>query len=138
MQTAVAYGFLLAFAGAVEGGGVLIDYLKKSGGNMLGMLRANYGFEVGIDNTRQIEIDYEDERYGTRLYGDVRIGGESLYIGGRQLLRYNSVTGYGAAYFPDSLKVRHNYGDELLSSYRVDSDDEGIIIHKRLRLGNTP
>ena len=307
-----AYGFADAIAGAVEGGGfggggVLIDYLKKSGGDMLGMLRANYGFEAGTGNTRLIETYYEDERYGTRLYGDVHIGGESLYIGGRQLLRYNSVTGsatvdaeiidlagatmksrgeivfgpdkangvfiststiqikghdvwhkgnanlptvdwsmqnasvsdsltvaknatigglfralngfelgfngvplliaaketlsanaflsfgsgygvkiggvpvlirvgdgdiqlssssadlllgsestnkirlfagisdidgdnilltkYGAAYFPDSLKVRHNYGDELLSSYRVDSDDEGMIIHKRLRFG---
>lgn len=45
------------------------------------------------------------------------------------------LTKYGAAYFPDSLKVRHNYGDELLSSYRVDNDDEGMIIHKRLRFG---
>lgn len=307
-----AYGFADAIAGAVEGGGsggggVLIDYLKKSGGDMSGMLRANYGFEAGVCNTCLIETYYEDERYGTHLYGDVCIGGESLYIGGRQLLRYNSVNGaamlnadivdfagatikssgeivfgpdkangvfistsiiqikghdvwhkgnanlptvdwsmlnaavsgsisvaenaniggvlhtlngfelgfngkpllkaakdtlsanaflsfgsgygvkiggvpvlirvgdgdiqlssagadlllgsestnkirlfagisdidgdnilltkYGAAYFPDSLKVRHNYGDELLSSYRVDSDDEGMIIHKRLRFG---
>lgn len=306
-----AYGFADAIAGAVDGGGgdggVLIDYLKKSGGNMSGPLTANYGFEGGIGNTRLIETYYEEEQYGTRLYGDVRIGGESLYIGDRQLLRYSSVTGratidaevidfadaalrssgemlfgvdkatgiyispsaiqiqgfdvwhrgnanrtdidwtmnnatvagrlnvsgevtllsklsslygfelgfngvpllvgaretlsanaflsfgsgygvkiggvpvlirvadgdiqlssasadlllgsestnkirlfaglsdidgdnilltkYGAAYFPDSLRVRHNYGDELLSSYRVDSDDEGIVIHKKLRFG---
>ena len=305
-----AYGFADAISGAVDGGGsggVLIDYLKKSDGAMSGMLRANYGFEAGAGNTRLIETYYSDDRYGTRLYGDVHIGGESLFIGGRQLLRYNSVTGlatvdadiidfagaaikssgeivfgpdkangvflsastiqikghnvwhkgnanlptvdwsmqnatvsdsltvaknatvgglfralngfelgfngvplltatkdvlsanaflsfdsgygikiggvpvlirvgdgdiqlsssgadlllgsestnkirlfagisnidgdnilltkYGAAYFPDSLKVRHNYGDELLSSYRVDSDDEGMIIHKRLRFG---
>lgn len=306
-----AYGFADAIAGAVDGGGgdggVLIDYLKKSGGNMSGPLTANYGFEGGIGNTRLIETYYEEEQYGTRFYDDVRIGGESLYIGDRQLLRYSSVTGratidaevidfadatlrssgemlfgadkatgvyistaaiqiqgfdvwhrgnanrtdvdwtmnnstvvgklnvsgeatllsklsalygfdlgfngvpllvgaketlsanaflsfgsgygvkiggvpvlirvadgdiqlssagadlllgsestnkirlfaglsdidgdnilltkYGAAYFPDSLRVRHNYGDELLSSYRVDSDDEGIIIHKRLRFG---
>lgn len=308
-----AYNFADAIAGAVEGGGsagsggVLIDYLKKSGGDMSGMFRANYGFEAGIGNTRLIETYNEDERYGTRLYGDIRIGGESLYIGGRKLLKYNSVSGiaavdadivdfagaaiqscgemvfgpdkanglfiststiqikghdvwhqgnanlptvdwsmqnasvadsltvtenatiggvlralngfelgfngvplltptketltanaflsfgsgygvkiggvpvlirvsdgdiqlssagadlllgsestsqirlfaglsdidgdnilltkYGGAYFPDSLKVRHNYGDELLSSYRVDSNDEGMIIHKRLRFG---
>lgn len=306
-----AYGFADAIAGAVDGGGgdggVLIDYLKKSGGNMSGPLTANYGFEGGFGNTRLIETYYEEERYGTRFYGDVRIGGESLYIGDRQLLRYSNVTGrttidaevidfadatlrssgemlfgvdkatgvyistaaiqiqgfdvwhrgnanradvdwtmnnatvagklnisgeatllsklnalygfelgfngvplfvgaketlsanaflsfgsgygvkiggvpvlirvadgdiqlssagadlllgsestnkirlfaglsdidgdnilltkYGAAYFPDSLRVRHNYGDELLSSYRVDSDDEGIVIHKRLRFG---
>lgn len=93
-----AYGFADAIAGSVEGGGsggggILIDYLKKSGGDMSGMLRANYGFEAGIGNTRLIETYYEDERYGTRLYGDVHIGGESLYIGSRQLLIYNSVIG---------------------------------------------
>lgn len=44
---------------------------------------------------------------------------------------------YGAAYFPDSIRVRHNYGGDLLSSYRTDSEDEGIVIHKRLRFGST-
>lgn len=34
-----------------------------------------------------------------------------------------------------SLTVRHNYGADLLSSYRVDTSDEGIVIHKRLRMG---
>lgn len=46
------------------------------------------------------------------------------------------ITKYGGAYFPDSLTVRHNYGDTLLSSYRVDSSDEGMIIHQKLRFGN--
>lgn len=306
-----AYGFAEAIAGSVDGGtgegGVLIDYIKKSGGNMSGTLRANYGFEAGVGNTRLIHTYYEDEKYGTAFYGDVLIGGESFYLGGRQLIKYNSVTGvasidsaiidfdnaslkssgdllfgenkesgvyisasgiqfkgknvyhegnanlgtvdwsmkdatiannltvaknttvggllrslygfelgtegkvllagdndsvsanaflsfgsgygikiggvpvlmrvndgdiqlsssgadlllgsevtnkirlfaglsdidgdnilitkYGGAYFPDSLLVRHNYGNELLSSYRTDSDDEGMIIHRRLRFG---
>lgn len=43
---------------------------------------------------------------------------------------------YGAAYFPASLRVRHNYGNDLLASYRVDSEDEGIVIHRKLRFGN--
>ena len=30
----------------------------------------------------------------------------------------------------------HNYGADLLSSYRVDSNDEGIIFHKNLRFGS--
>lgn len=307
-----AYNFADAIAGAVEGGGsgsggVLIDYIKKSGGDMSGTLRANYGFEAGIGNTRLLETYFEENKYGVHFYGDVRVGGENLYLGGRQLLRYNSTSGiayiqsstidfsnsslkssgellfgasketgvyisqgtiqlkgknvwhegnanlstvdwsmrdatvagelnvsgattvsdvlkalygfelgvngtvllsgsketisanaflsfgagygvkiggvpvlirvsegdiqlsatgadlllgsestnkirlfagisdidgdnilltkYGAAYFPDSLKVRHNYGDELLSSYCVDSSDEGMIIHKYLRFG---
>nr|DAM19535.1 MAG TPA: hypothetical protein [Bacteriophage sp.] len=47
------------------------------------------------------------------------------------------VSNYGAAYFPDSLRVRHNYGNDLLSTYRVDSEDEGIVVHRKLRFGNT-
>lgn len=49
-----AYGFASAIAGAVAGeggsgsGGLLLDYLKKSGGDMTGRLSANYGFEAGI------------------------------------------------------------------------------------------
>lgn len=45
-----AYGFASAIAGAVTGeggsgsGGLLLDYLKKSGGDMTGKLSANYGF----------------------------------------------------------------------------------------------
>ncbi|MDY5237134.1 fimbrillin family protein [Bacteroides helcogenes] len=42
---------------------------------------------------------------------------------------------YGKACFPGSLVVRHNYGVDLLSSYKVNTSDEGIIIHKRLRMG---
>ena len=45
------------------------------------------------------------------------------------------LSSYGRACFPGSLTVRHNYGADLLSSYRVDNSDEGIIIHKRLRMG---
>jgi hypothetical protein len=51
--------------------------------------------------------------------------------------QYLLVSKYGAAYFPDSLRVRHNYGDDLLSSYRVDANDEGITIHKKLRFGTS-
>ena len=56
-----AYGFASAIAGAVTGeggsgeGGLLLEYLKKSGGDMTGMLRAAYGFEAGVGNTRILE-----------------------------------------------------------------------------------
>ena len=54
-----AYGFASAIAGAVTGeggsgeGGLLLDYLKKSGGDMTGMLRAAYGFEAGVGMPRR-------------------------------------------------------------------------------------
>ncbi|NDW08060.1 hypothetical protein [Dysgonomonas sp. 520] len=312
-----AYGFAEAIAGGVAGegngdqSGILMDYLKKSGGDMTGMLRANYGFEAGYNNTWIIRTYLKQGViYGVRFNGDVEIGATNLYIGGKRIISYDNQTGtalfinrdisfsdstlhsqgdfifgdskesgvyispstllvkgkevfhagnanlesvswrmldglisgnltvkgetklsgmlracrgvefgiddkvivsidkqgtvnlnnylsfasgfgikignipvltringeniqlgaaggdlllgseytdkvrllanisdvdgdyvlvskYGAAYFPDSLTVRHNYGDNLLSSYRVDSNDEGIIVHKKLRFGTS-
>ena len=312
-----AYSFASAIAGSVNGegsgessGGVLLDYLKKSGGGMVGKLRANYDFEAGLENRRILSLfkDEQTARYGLRIDGDLQIDGDGLYLGGKVVLSYNplsdtstlrstnlyfgnssvlsegeitigtkdkgvylspemllmnghaiyhggnanltstdwsmkdavvsgslqvggptvlsgllqalhgaelgingnvcmavspeaiSLTGYlsfgsgygikiadipvfiranekdiqlgatggdlllgnnhtekirlfagiadidgdnlllskyGAAYFPDSLVVRHNYGNNLLSSYRTDDADEGIIIHRKLRFGNT-
>lgn len=94
-----AYGFADAIAGSISGegtgddGGVLINYLKRSGGDMSGMLRANYGFEAGIGNTRLLGTYYESQKHGVRFYGDVQIGGDSLIIGGRQLLGYAATHG---------------------------------------------
>lgn len=318
-----AYNFADAISGAVGGsgggnnGGVLIDYLKKSGGAMSGSLIANYGFEAGIGNTRLIECFHDivedlagmTENFGVRFSHNLHVGANNLFIGGKNILSYEPVyetayissshvnfgssrifsygemlfgqkaehgvrispvtievqghevfhygnsnnpntdwvmkdsyvigtlmvgadtfcngrlsachgielgcdgmiyleiyrnsidiscnlsfnigygiqieslpvlirigkqdiqlgaiggdlhlgsettnriilksgifdtnnqyhilTKYGGAYFPDSLVVRHNYGEELLSTYRIDNQDEGIVIHKKLRFGNT-
>lgn len=103
-----AYGFASAIAGAVAGegdsgeGGLLLDYLKKSGGDMTGMLRADYGFEAGTGNTRVLET-YSEEKtdaagvvtgveYGVRITGSLRLGGNGLYLGGRQVLRHDGDT----------------------------------------------
>lgn len=64
-----AYGFASVIAGAVSAGGggdgsdggLLLDYLKKSGGDMSGILRALYGFEAGVGNTRILET-YSSEQ----------------------------------------------------------------------------
>lgn len=307
-----AYGFAYAIAGSVEGGGsgnqggILLDYLRKDGGDMSGSLRANYGFEAGKDNRALLDAYVREESAGIRFHEDIDIRG-SICFSGKRIIGYNadqdrvsvtashidfgastlrsvgsilvgdsqtgiyitpsglsvggnevyhrgnanrdgvdwsmrnaSVSGdleisgkavlsgmlralngvelgaegrvtavfrenemtvncnlsfgqdygikiggftvlgrvgtsdimvggiggdlllgsghtnkiklvsglmdadadymllspYGAAYFPDSLTVRHNYGDVLLSSYRTDSKDEGITIHKKLRFGD--
>lgn len=312
-----AYSFASAIAGSVIGegggessGGVLLDYVKKSGGDMVGKLLANYGFEAGLENRRILSFfkDEQTNRFSMRVDGDLQIDGDGFYLGGKAVLSYNplsdistlqstslyfgntsvisegeitigtkekgiylspemllinghdvyhngnanltskdwsmkdavvsgnlqvtgptllsgllralhgvelgidgnvcmsvtpqaiSLTGYlsfgsgygikiagtpvfvrtnekdiqlgaiggdlllgnnhtekirlfagitdidgdnlllskyGAAYFPDSIVVRHNYGNDLLSSYRIDDADEGMVIHKRLRFGNT-
>lgn len=49
---------------------------------------------------------------------------------------YMLLSPHGAASFPASLTVRHDFGEMLLSSYRTDSADEGIVIHRRLRFGS--
>lgn len=75
--------------------------------------------------------------------GDLLVGGDRT-VKIRLMSNLTDIDGehvllspYGAAYFPDSIRVRHNYGGDLLSSYRTDSEDEGIVIHKRLRFGST-
>ena len=82
---------------------------------------------------------------------DIRLSGSGgdLLLGGEHTERLRLLSGlmdandshmllspYGAACFPDSLTVRHDFGEVLLSSYRTDSEDEGITIHRRLRLGS--
>ena len=100
----MAYGFAYAIAGAVDGGGegsgsggILIDYLKKSGGNMSGLFRANYGFEAGIGNTRILETFLREDEQGSipalRVYSDLKIEGDNLYFGGQQFITYIGTLG---------------------------------------------
>lgn len=306
-----AYNFASAIASGVtseDGGDGFLGYLKKSGGDMTGLLRANNGFEAGIGNSKVLQVYNESGVTGVRIAGELRAGGSSFYLGDKQVLCYDKVndrvtidgtnidvgsatvysrgkfivgeseengvsvstagilikgnpvyhhgnanlttvdwkmrngyvsgdlevagittvagrftaeygvslgdngksllsinrdnidingflsfntgygvridgipvfvrsgekdiqigavggdlllgsghtnkirlltgiadvdggnlliTQYGGAYFPDSLTVRHNYGDTLFSSYRVDSSDEGMIIHQKLRFAN--
>jgi hypothetical protein len=94
-----AYGFAETIAGAVAGngtggteGGILLDYLKKTGGNMTGKLIANCGLEAGIGNNRILETFQREETFGLAITGDLEIGGNSLFIGGKQILSYESNT----------------------------------------------
>lgn len=104
-----AYDFAAAIAGAVSGdggtggGGILVEYLRKSGGDMTGLLRARYGFEAGVGNTRVVEIFSEplaDENgavirtdYGVTITGDLRLGGDSLRLDGHTAVSYRSKDG---------------------------------------------
>lgn len=95
-----AYDFASAISGSVAGeggnteGGILLGYLKKSGGDMSGTLRSNYGFEAGIDNTRILYVynDRNKNGRGVQIEGDIRIGGDNLYLDGRKILCYDHVT----------------------------------------------
>lgn len=93
-----------------------VTVLKGSGANDVRLEGADGDLLAGGDHTVKIRL----------MSNLTDIDGEHVLL-----------SPYGAAYFPDSLRVRHNYGGNLLSSYRTDSTDEGIVIHKRLRFGTT-
>ena len=90
-----AYNFASAISSGVNGegsgesGGILLNYLKKTGDDMRGMLRANYGFEAGADNRVLLRLSASS----VDITGELRLGGSSLYLGGKQVLQYDAVSG---------------------------------------------
>lgn len=92
-----------------------VTVLKGSGAQDVRLEGADGNLLVGGDHTAKIRL----------MSNLTDIDGEHVLL-----------SPYGAAYFPDSIRVRHNYGGDLLTSYRTDSEDEGIVIHKRLRFGD--
>lgn len=93
-----AFSFAAAISGSVAGeggsdnGGILLGYLKKSGGDMAGVLRANYGFEAGIGNNRIFSIYKDGNSSGVQINGDIRIGGNNFYLGDEKVLAYDHLT----------------------------------------------
>lgn len=93
-----AYGFAEAIAGGVAGdggssGGALADYLKRSGGDMSGLLRADYGFTAGAGNVRVLETFQNEGASGVRISGQLRVDGDGFYLGGRRVFRHAEDTG---------------------------------------------
>lgn len=92
-----AYNFASAIAGGVAGeggetGGILLDFLKKTGGDMSGMLRAGYGFEAGVNNSRILQVYMREGDSGVEISGNLKIGGKSLYLAGKQVVGYDPAT----------------------------------------------
>lgn len=137
-------GLLRALQGAELGAaGKLLFTVAENGMSCLGDLSFSAGCGVTISGVRVLQGSGAKD---VRLEG---AGGELLLGGGytnkvRLMSNLSDTDGehvllskYGAAYFPSSLRVRHNYGSDLLASYRVDSEDEGIVIHRKLRFGDS-
>ena len=87
-----AYSFAYAISGSISGegesgesGGILLNYLKKSGDNMVGLLRANYGFEAGIGNSRILHI----KESGIDITGNLFVGGNNFFLGEKQIICYD-------------------------------------------------
>lgn len=144
-----AYGFASAIAGSVTGeggsggesGGVLLDYLKKTGGDMVGMLRANYGFEAGMENNRILAV-YADRQmndageitgtdYGVRISGDLHIGGQCFYLGECRILSYDAVNGiasFDAGKIDFGVAKMQSAGEFIIGKSR----EQGVLITSTL------
>ena len=93
----------------------------------------DYAVLSAISNTDiQLSAVYGDLILGLNNTDKIVLGANVSDIDNQYVL----ISKFGAAYFPDSLTVRHNFGDVLLSTYRKDSTDEGIVIHKKIRFGD--
>lgn len=92
-----AFGFAEAIAEGIAqegtGGGLLLEYLKKSGDTMQGLLRANEGFEAGVGNRSVLAAYRREDEYGVEVTGALRVGGKSLFVGGGQVLSYDGKAG---------------------------------------------
>ncbi|MDR2882616.1 MAG: hypothetical protein LBU98_02370 [Alistipes sp.] len=136
-------GPLKALHGAELGtGGRTMMILREDDALMNGHLSLGWGYGIRIDGYTVLGRTGGSDIMLGGAGGDLLLGG--AYTNRVRLLSpitdtdgdYTLLTPYGGAHFPDSLTVRHNYGEALLSSYRVDSADEGVVIHKRLRFGD--
>lgn len=110
-----AYNFASAIASGVTGeentgsGSAFSGYLKKSGGDMSGLLRADNGFEAGIAYERIIHIYKVEEEMGVVVSGNLKVGGNNFYLAGKQVLRYDSAT-----YTATLESTRIDFGNSLL------------------------
>lgn len=125
-----AYNFAEAIAGNVvgdnesgENGGVLLNYLKKSGGDMTGLFRSNNGFEAGIGNSRILHI----KEKGVEITGNLFVGGHNFFLGEKQVICYDKavdgVTISGATINFGNATL-FNQGKIIIGS----NEEEGIVL----------
>lgn len=142
--TADITGILTAERGVNLGAyGKTVLSIHSGTADLSGYLSFSEGYGIRINGLPVLSRLNETDIQLAAAGGDLLLGSESTLkirlqsslwdIDGDTAL----ITRYGAACFPGSITLRHNYGDDLLSSYQEDKQDEGIIIHKRLRMGNS-
>lgn len=135
-------GLFRALQGAELGvEGKMLFSVAKNGVSCLSDLSFSSGCGIKISGVRVLQGSGSTDVRLEGADGDLLLGGEHTNKV-RLMSNLSDTDGehvllskYGAAYFPASLRVRHNYGGDLLTSYRVDGEDEGIVIHRKLRFG---
>lgn len=116
VQSAVSINGFITFG---VGYGIKIDDLPvliRSNANDIQLSSIGGDLLLGNDNTKKIRV----------LSNVSDVNGTNVLL-----------TKYGEAFFPGSIRIKHDYGDDLMSSYRIDNNDEGLTIHKRLRFGSS-
>lgn len=123
--------------------GKTILSITKKDLNINGFISFGVGYGIKIEDTPVLIRSNTNDIQLSSIGGDLLLGNDNTNK--TRLLSNLSdekgtnilITKYGGAFFPDSFRIKHNFGDDLASSYRVDANDEGLIIHKKLRFGTS-
>jgi hypothetical protein len=124
-------------------GGKTILSIIQNAVNINGFIAFGTGYGIKIDDLPVLIRSNANDIQISSTGGDLLLGNDNT-----QKIRLLSnvadangtnvlLTKYGEAFFPGSIRIKHDYGDDLMSSYRVDNNDEGLTIHKKLRFGSS-
>ncbi len=100
--------------GGVKFNGNYVIHVKND--DVIAFSAANKILNFGDDNTVKITLQ-------SGLYDD---DGE-----------YEMISKFGSAYFPESFKAGHGLGNTLMSTYKVSSENSGVVFHRYLKFYDT-
>lgn len=107
-------GDLDIVTGGIQFNGNYIIHMKNQ--NVVSFSASNKIMNLGDDGTHKITLQ-------SGLYDD---DGE-----------YELISKFGSAYFPESFKAGHGLGNTLLTTYRVSTNNSGVVFHRHLKFVDT-
>lgn len=107
-------GDLNIITGGVQFDGNYIIHVKND--NVISFSAANKILNLGDDGTQKITLQ-------SGLYDD---DGE-----------YELISKFGSAYFPESFKAGHGLGNTLMTTYKVSTENSGVVFHRYLKFVDT-
>lgn len=107
-------GDLDIITGGIKFNGNYVIHVKND--DVISFSAANKILNFGDDNTYKITLQ-------SGLYDD---DGE-----------YELISKFGSAYFPESFKAGHGLGNTLMSTYKVSTDNSGVVFHRHLKFYDT-
>lgn len=107
-------GDLNIISGGIQFNGNYVIHVKND--DVISFSAANKILNFGDDGTHKITLQ-------SGLYDD---DGE-----------YELISKFGSAYFPESFKAGHGLGNTLMSTYKVSTDNSGVVFHRYLKFCDT-